>query len=124
MTQCDKLCDAYILRETNVKVLSPMSQSLSPDCTPLKKTYDTCFNDWFAGYLEPAVSAFSSTEARTKFSEEKAKEFDQKCGKIWEDYKSCVQVCNEKFLIIWNFGDKLSSPFFSRIGSSEGQRSR
>ena len=78
-----------------------MSQSLSPDCTPLKTTYDTCFNTWFAGYLEPAVSTFSeSTEARTKYSEEKAKEFDQKCGKIWESYKSCVQVCNETFLLI------------------------
>ena len=115
MTQCDKLCDAYPLRviaKPNVKVFSPMSQSLSPDCTPLKKTYDTCFNDWFAGYLEPAVSAFSSTEARTKFSEEKAKEFDQKCGKIWEAYGSCVQVCNENFLIIGILGISYPLLFF------------
>ena len=56
---------------------------------------------------------------------EKAKEFDGKCRKIWKAYRSCVQVCNEKFLIIWNFGNKLSSPFFfSHIGSSEGQRSQ
>ncbi|ODN83225.1 hypothetical protein, variant [Cryptococcus amylolentus CBS 6039] len=30
-------------------------QSLSPECTPLKHRYDTCFNLWFEGYLQPAL---------------------------------------------------------------------
>ncbi|KAF8812782.1 hypothetical protein BYT27DRAFT_7273261, partial [Phlegmacium glaucopus] len=30
--------------------------------TPLKQTYDSCFNSWFEGYLEPAVSTSSSAE--------------------------------------------------------------
>lgn len=71
-----------------------MSQSLSPECTPLKQAYDTCFNSWFEGYLEPAVSASSSsTEARAEYSKKKAEEFQGKCGKIWESYRSCIQVC-------------------------------
>ena len=71
-----------------------MSQSLSKECTPLKQAYDTCFNSWFEGYLEPAVAASSSPEARTEYSKRKAEEFQEKCGKIWESYKSCVQVYN------------------------------
>ncbi|WVR04488.1 hypothetical protein IAU60_001492 [Kwoniella sp. DSM 27419] len=32
-------------------------ESLSPECTPLKHRYDSCFNAWFEGYLQPALSA-------------------------------------------------------------------
>ena len=71
-----------------------MSQSLSPECTPLKQEYDSCFNSWFEGYLEPAVAASLSTEARMEYSKQKAEEFEEKCGKIWKSYRSCVQVCN------------------------------
>lgn len=67
-----------------------MASSLSPECTPLKTTYDTCFNAWFEGYLEPAVS--KTPAERTAYSKEKADEFEQKCGKVWKDYKACVQV--------------------------------
>ena len=70
-----------------------MSQSLSPECTPLKKEYDSCFNSWFEGYLEPAVAASSSSStARAAYSKKKAEEFEQQCGKIWERYKACIQV--------------------------------
>ena len=69
-----------------------MSQSLSEQCTPLKRKYDACFNAWFEGYLEPAVSASVTPEQRTKFSREKAAEFEQACGKIWQEYRECVQV--------------------------------
>ncbi|PPR00748.1 hypothetical protein CVT24_000773 [Panaeolus cyanescens] len=68
-----------------------MSQSLLPECTPLKKEYDACFNSWFEGYLEPAVAAASSQEARAAYSKKKAEEFQAKCGKVWESYKACVQ---------------------------------
>ncbi|KAI9634738.1 uncharacterized protein MKK02DRAFT_37617 [Dioszegia hungarica] len=32
-------------------------ESLSPECTPLKHRYDSCFNSWFEGYLQPALDA-------------------------------------------------------------------
>lgn len=70
-----------------------MAQSLSPQCTPLKLEYDSCFNAWFEGYLEPAVAASASSEQRASFSKQKADEFQQKCGKVWESYRECVQVC-------------------------------
>lgn len=75
-----------------------MSQSLAPQCTPLKQEYDSCFNSWFEGYLEPAVAASKSTEARAAYSKKKADEFQEKCGKIWEQYKACVQV-RKSFLL-------------------------
>lgn len=68
-----------------------MSSSLAPECTPLKHEYDTCFNAWFEGYLEPAVAASTSVEKRTAYSKQKAEEFDRKCGGVWESYKACVQ---------------------------------
>ncbi|KAI0052012.1 hypothetical protein FA95DRAFT_1580293 [Auriscalpium vulgare] len=68
-----------------------MAHSLTSECTPLKLEYDSCFNSWFEGYLEPAVSAASSAEQRAKYSREKAQEYEQKCGKIWAAYRDCVQ---------------------------------
>ena len=68
-----------------------MADSLSPECTPLKSKYDTCFNAWFEGYLEPAVGVSSSE--RSAYSKQKADEFEAKCGKVWEQYRACVQVC-------------------------------
>nr|XP_031864420.1 uncharacterized protein CI109_000334 [Kwoniella shandongensis]KAA5531492.1 hypothetical protein CI109_000334 [Kwoniella shandongensis] len=35
----------------------PAMESLSPECTPLKHRYDSCFNLWFEGYLQPALDA-------------------------------------------------------------------
>ncbi|KAI0058514.1 hypothetical protein BV25DRAFT_1222118 [Artomyces pyxidatus] len=68
-----------------------MAHSLTADCTPLKIEYDSCFNSWFEGYLEPAVSAAASPEQRAKYSKEKAEEYERKCGKIWASYRDCVQ---------------------------------
>ncbi|EEB92976.1 hypothetical protein MPER_08434, partial [Moniliophthora perniciosa FA553] len=65
--------------------------SVSAECTPLKKEYDSCFNTWFEGYLEPAVS-LPKTQSREEYSKRKAEEFQQKCGKMWEAYQGCVQV--------------------------------
>ncbi|KAG5636846.1 hypothetical protein H0H81_006639 [Sphagnurus paluster] len=67
-----------------------MAHSLSAECTPLKIEYDSCFNAWFEGYLEPAVAA-SSRSAREAYSQRKAAEFQEKCGKVWESYRECVQ---------------------------------
>jgi TRIAP1/MDM35 family protein len=69
-----------------------MASSLSPKCTPLKNEYDSCFNAWFEGYLEPATAASATPEQRSAFSKQKAEEFDRNCGKIWEQYRDCVQV--------------------------------
>jgi len=69
-----------------------MAHSLEKRCTPLKLEYDSCFNSWFEGYLEPAVAASASPESRAKYSKEKAEEYERKCGKIWTSYRDCVQV--------------------------------
>ncbi|KAI0341323.1 hypothetical protein BDW22DRAFT_1296683, partial [Trametopsis cervina] len=66
-----------------------MAQSLSEECTPLKRQYDSCFNAWFEGYLEPAVAA--TPAERLKYSQDKAEEYEAKCGQIWSQYRSCVQ---------------------------------
>ena len=75
-----------------------MSSSLAPECTPLKHEYDTCFNAWFEGYLEPAVTA-PTPEQRTKWAQEQAAEYERRCGKVWAQYKECVQVC---FYTVWS----------------------
>jgi TRIAP1/MDM35 family protein len=70
-----------------------MAHSLSEACTPLKRQYDSCFNTWFEGYLEPAVAISATPQKRAQYSKQKADEFQEKCGKIWESYRYCVQVC-------------------------------
>jgi hypothetical protein len=42
-----------------------LPRSLSPACTPLKTTYDSCFNLWFEGYLQPALDNAPSTSNST-----------------------------------------------------------
>jgi TRIAP1/MDM35 family protein len=74
-----------------------MADSLSPKCTPLKHEYDSCFNSWFAGYLEPAVNINSSSQAKIEektreYAMKKAEDYERKCGKVWEEYKSCLEV--------------------------------
>lgn len=69
-----------------------MAHSLSPECTPLKHEYDTCFNAWFEGYLEPAVAASATPAQQATYSKQKADEFQEKCGKVWDSYRECVQV--------------------------------
>jgi hypothetical protein len=69
-----------------------MAHSLEDRCTPLKLEYDSCFNSWFEGYLEPAVSVSASPENRAEYSKAKAEEYERKCGKIWASYRDCVQV--------------------------------
>ncbi|EIM81829.1 uncharacterized protein STEHIDRAFT_27330, partial [Stereum hirsutum FP-91666 SS1] len=68
-----------------------MAHSLAAECTPLKIEYDSCFNSWFEGYLEPAVSASATPDQRAKYSKQKAEEYENKCGKIWSSYRECVQ---------------------------------
>jgi TRIAP1/MDM35 family protein len=74
-----------------------MAQSLSPECTPLKHEYDSCFNTWFEGYLEPAIAASANAQQRSAYSKRKADEFERSCGKIWRKYRDCVQVSASSF---------------------------
>ncbi len=67
-----------------------MAHSLSDDCTPLKREYDSCFNAWFEGYLEPAVAA--TPAERLQYTQDKAEEYERNCGAIWTQYRACVQV--------------------------------
>ncbi|EPQ53828.1 hypothetical protein GLOTRDRAFT_22655, partial [Gloeophyllum trabeum ATCC 11539] len=54
--------------------------------------YDACFNAWFEGHLEPAVSsATAPSEERQTHSRRKAEEYEASCGKIWASYRECVQ---------------------------------
>ena len=76
-----------------VWLTTTMADSISPECTPLKLEYDACFNSWFEGYLEPAVAASSSSQqARAAYSKAKAEEYQQKCGKLWLNYRECIQA--------------------------------
>jgi len=71
-----------------------MAHSLSPDCTPLKIAYDSCFNAWFEGYLQPLAASSSgqvTAEQRQEKSRIKAEEYQTRCGKVWESYRDCVQ---------------------------------
>ncbi|KIK90966.1 hypothetical protein PAXRUDRAFT_150653, partial [Paxillus rubicundulus Ve08.2h10] len=71
-----------------------MAHSLTPRCTPLKHAYDSCFNTWFEGYLEPAIKHSKDLPQgqRNEYAKQKAEEFEEKCGAIWAQYKGCVQV--------------------------------
>ena len=72
-----------------------MAYSLSSECTPLKHAYDSCFNAWFAGYLEPTLTPHQQREKDKnpqEYQRQKAEEYQRKCGKVWESYKECVQV--------------------------------
>ncbi|KAJ7503093.1 hypothetical protein B0H11DRAFT_1711395 [Mycena galericulata] len=69
-----------------------MADSLSPECTPLKQEYDSCFNVWFEGYLEPIISPSPTDAERVAHYERKAEEFQAKCGKVYAEYQKCIQV--------------------------------
>jgi len=49
-----------------------MSASFAPECTELKKTYDSCFNEWYS----------------EKFL--KGKSVENECTKEWYAYIGCV----------------------------------
>lgn len=68
-----------------------MSQSLAPECTPLKHAYDDCFNSWFAGYLQPQNSN-DGEEGSQAFIDARVKEYHEKCGKLWIEYRECLTV--------------------------------
>jgi hypothetical protein len=46
-----------------LRIKANPQRSLSPECTPLKQRYDSCFNAWFEGYLQPALDSSSRRPA-------------------------------------------------------------
>ncbi|KAJ7072711.1 hypothetical protein C8F01DRAFT_1105032 [Mycena amicta] len=68
-----------------------MAESLAPACTPLKQAYDSCFNVWFEGYLEPTLANATETQRKAHYAR-KAEEFEAKCGKVYAEYQQCLQV--------------------------------
>ena len=110
---------AYLL--TNIALLYRMD-SLHAPCTPLKRTYDSCFNHWFDEYLrlaapsvppiassssnKPVAAAAASHPSSTNTSETldkaelerqaklkaKAEEYEQRCGDTWRAYRRCLEV--------------------------------
>ncbi|KAG8755493.1 hypothetical protein FRC14_003991 [Serendipita sp. 396] len=78
-----------------------MAQSISPECTPLKHKYDTCFNAWLESYLSPEVTnaikssstssnSASNDDAKAHRTRRMAQEYEDKCGAAWKAYNSCV----------------------------------
>ncbi|KAF7297990.1 hypothetical protein HMN09_01019900 [Mycena chlorophos] len=67
-----------------------MADSLAPACTPLKQEYDSCFNLWFEGYLEPTLANATETSRKAHYAR-KAEEFEAKCGKVYKEYQACLQ---------------------------------
>ncbi|CCK68380.1 Mdm35p KNAG_0A07270 [Huiozyma naganishii CBS 8797] len=53
---------------------SAMSASFAPECTPLKKRYDSCFNEW---YSEQFL---------------KGRSVENPCSKEWYAYSACVDA--------------------------------
>ncbi|AET39593.1 Mdm35p Ecym_4559 [Eremothecium cymbalariae DBVPG len=51
-----------------------MSASFAPECTPLKDTYDKCFNQWYS----------------EKFL--KGRSMENECAEQWQTYMECVET--------------------------------
>ena len=94
------------LRSSDPLSTYQMAHSLSSECTPLKLTYDTCFNAWFEGYLQPLTSTNGQGGAAAPITQaqkeqrykQKAEEYEAKCGQVWRDYRICVEV---SFIILF-----------------------
>ena len=67
----------------------------------MKVQYDSCFNAWFEGYLEP-IAAKATQKEREERAKAKAKEYEEKCGKVWQSYRACLQV-RIAFVVIFMF---------------------
>lgn len=73
-----------------------MASSLAPECTPLKRKFDSCFNSWFEGYINhaapdktPVGPEIAAREAAIQAS---ALLYDERCGALWKEYSKCLEV--------------------------------
>ncbi|MBW0526991.1 hypothetical protein O181_066706 [Austropuccinia psidii MF-1] len=64
--------------------------SLEPTCTPLKKSYDACFNQWFEKYLDSTAKYDSSVDLNRTLARGK-EQYERDCGEKWRRYQSCLQ---------------------------------
>lgn len=88
-----------------------LMDSLSPECTPLKHTYDRCFNAWFKDYLDasseyidtnatPAKGSWTSGFPRLSSGSNRMAQhlavlrerYEHDCGKLFAEYQACVKV--------------------------------
>lgn len=80
-----------------------MAESLSSACTPLRRTYDTCFNSWLEGYLNAANPRLSagqkpiSTDEKRKRLKAQADLYEERCGATFREYQKCLQVLHPSF---------------------------
>lgn len=65
--------------------------SLEPECTPLKKTYDSCFNRWFERYLSLSNQS-PQTPGRQAGMLRMKQQYEQDCGTQWNAYQACLNV--------------------------------
>lgn len=49
-------------------------ESIVPECTPLKKDYDKCFNQWFSERFLKGDSRVSA-----------------ECEKLFQEYQNCIK---------------------------------
>ncbi|KAI8461322.1 hypothetical protein BY996DRAFT_4573605 [Phakopsora pachyrhizi] len=78
--------------------------SMDPRCTPLKKTYDACFNQWFERYLklsttndfrigsDQSSSSMTNRQDQVKILNQSYGQYEKECGKDWEVYKTCLDA--------------------------------
>ncbi|KAG0152547.1 hypothetical protein CROQUDRAFT_35179 [Cronartium quercuum f. sp. fusiforme G11] len=68
--------------------------SLEPECTPLKKSYDACFNRWFERYLGLSNQTSNSVGRQDAMLRMK-REYEKDCGDQWSAYQVCLNKAIE-----------------------------
>ncbi|KAA1138199.1 hypothetical protein PGTUg99_018126 [Puccinia graminis f. sp. tritici] len=63
--------------------------SLEPKCTPLKNSYDACFNLWFEKYLTLTANYESGNDRKRVLARSK-EQYEKDCGLKWLQYHSCL----------------------------------
>lgn len=81
-----------------------LMNSISPECTPLKHRYDSCFNLWFKEYLDATSPAVQPAESSSRgfFAAPRQEvpqnaaalrdQYESKCGPLFKEYQACVLV--------------------------------
>jgi TRIAP1/MDM35 family protein len=73
-----------------------MADSLSASCTPLRRSYDVCFNRWLEGYLNVAnpknAEAPVQSDEKLKALKAQADLYEEQCGATFREYQQCLQV--------------------------------
>lgn len=79
-----------------------MSASLAPECTPLKKEYDDCFNVWYDKFLKGESNM-------------------NECQGRFDKYQMCVQAALVKQGIIKNLEEARTEAPFETGGNTKAE---